>query len=133
MFMRYANNLTNQIKEYFPDRKLEVAFEWLPKDASVLMFKDARKSPGYNRQLWSSFFIDLYTGNPKTRKPETGNRKPETGNRKPETGNRKPESGIRNQKAESGIGTENQKPDSGIRNPQIKENKCKFFKLAKII
>ena len=57
----YANNLTNQIKQHFPDRKLEVVFESLPKDASVLMFKDARKSPGYNRQLWSSFFIDLYT------------------------------------------------------------------------
>ena len=42
------------------------------------------------------------TGNPKSRKPETGNRNPEseTGirnrNRKPETGNRNPESGIRN-------------------------------------
>ena len=59
--MRYANNLTNQIKQHFPDRKLEVVFESLPKDASVLMFKDALKSPGYNRQLWSSFFIDLYT------------------------------------------------------------------------
>ena len=57
----YANNLTNQIKQHFPDRKLEVAFESLPKDASVLKFKDARKSPGYNRQLWSSFFIDLYS------------------------------------------------------------------------
>ena len=41
------------------------------------------------------------TGNPKTRKPETGNR------------NEKPESGIR---------TGNQKPESGIRNLQIKEN-----------
>ena len=51
-------------------------------------------------------------GNPKTQKPETGNR---------------------NQKPESGIGTGNQKPEPGIRNPQIKENKCKFFKLAKII
>ena len=57
----YANNLTIQIKQHFPDRKLEVAFESLPIDASVLKFKDSRKSPGYNRQLWSSFFIDLYT------------------------------------------------------------------------
>ena len=57
----YANKLTNQIKQHFPDRKLEVVFESLPKDASVLMLKNARKSPGYNRQLWSSFFIDLYT------------------------------------------------------------------------
>jgi len=57
----FARNLTSQIKQHFPDRKLEVAFESLPKDASVLKFKGARKSPGYNRQLWSSFFIDLYT------------------------------------------------------------------------
>ena len=57
----YANNLTSQIKQHFPDRKLEVAFESLPKDANVLKFKRSRKSPGYNRQLWSSFFIDLYT------------------------------------------------------------------------
>jgi len=28
----YANNLTSQIKQHFPDRKLEVAFESLPKD-----------------------------------------------------------------------------------------------------
>ena len=60
----YANNLTSQIKQHFPDRKLEVAFESLPKDASILKFKGARKSPGYNRQLWSSFFIDLYTNDP---------------------------------------------------------------------
>ena len=57
----YGNNLTSQIKKYFPYRKLEVAFESLLKDASVLKFKGAQKSPGYNRQLWSSFFIDLYT------------------------------------------------------------------------
>ena len=57
----YGNNLTSQIKQHFPDRKLEVAFESLPKDASVLDFKGSRRSPGYNRQLWSSFFIDLYT------------------------------------------------------------------------
>ena len=57
----YGNNLTSQIKQHFPDRKLEVTFESLPKDESVLNFKGARKSPGYNGQLWSSFFIDLYT------------------------------------------------------------------------
>jgi len=57
----FARNLTIQIKQHFPDRKLEVAFESLPIDASVLKFKDSDKSPGYNRQLWSSFFIDLYT------------------------------------------------------------------------
>ena len=57
----YANNLTRQIKKHFPDRKLEVAFESLPKDTSILKFNGSRLSTGYNRQLWSSFFIDLYT------------------------------------------------------------------------
>ena len=57
----FAKNLKSEINQHFPDRKLQVAFESLPKDASVLEFKGARKSPGYNRQLWSSFFIDLYT------------------------------------------------------------------------
>ena len=57
----YANNLTCQIKQHFPDRKLEVAFESLPKNPSVLNFEGAHKRAGYNRQLWSSFFIDLYT------------------------------------------------------------------------
>ena len=56
-----GNNLTSQIKQHFPDRKLEVTFESLPKDANVLNFMGSQKSPGYNRQLWSSFFIDLYT------------------------------------------------------------------------
>ena len=57
----YANNLKSQIKQHFPNRKLEVAFESLPKNASVLNFEGARKRPGYYRQLWSSFFIDLCT------------------------------------------------------------------------
>ena len=57
----FASNLTKQVQRHFPDRKLEVAFESLPKHASVLNFKGLRLSPGYNRQLWSSFFIDLYT------------------------------------------------------------------------
>ena len=57
----YGNSLTSQIKQHFPDRKLEVAFESLPKDANFLNFMGSQKSPGYNRQLRSSFFIDLYT------------------------------------------------------------------------
>ena len=60
----FANNLTNQVKQHFPGRKLEVAFESLPKDASILNVTASKKSPGYNRQLWSSFFIDLYTDDP---------------------------------------------------------------------
>ena len=57
----FAKKLTSQINQHFPDRKLEVAFESLPKDASVLKFKGTQNPRGYNRQLWSSFFIDLYT------------------------------------------------------------------------
>ena len=57
----FANNLTSQIKQHFPRCKLEVAYESLPKDESVLNFKASAMSPGYNRQLWSSFFIDQYT------------------------------------------------------------------------
>jgi len=60
----FANNLTSQIKQHFPHRKLEVAFESLPRDASILNITASIKSPGYNRQLWSSFFIDLYTNDP---------------------------------------------------------------------
>ncbi|XP_020615034.1 uncharacterized protein LOC110053172 [Orbicella faveolata] len=33
----FANNLTSQIKQHFPDRKLEVAYEPLPKDESILI------------------------------------------------------------------------------------------------
>ena len=57
----FAENLTRQIRQHFPDRKLDVLYEPLPKDPSVLSFPGSPKSPGYNRQLWSSFFIDLYT------------------------------------------------------------------------
>ena len=60
----FANNLARQIKKHFPDRKVEVAYESLPKDESVLNFASSPKPPGYNRQLWSSFFIDLYTNEP---------------------------------------------------------------------
>jgi len=57
----FANKLTSQIKQHFPDRKLEVAFESLPKNPSVLTFEGAHKHAGYCRQLWSSFFLDIYT------------------------------------------------------------------------
>ena len=60
----FANNTTSQIKRHFPNGKLEVAYEALPKDESILNFTASKKSPGYNRQLWSSFFIDLYTNDP---------------------------------------------------------------------
>ena len=47
----FANNLTSQIKEHFPRRKLEVAYESLPKDESILNFTNSSQPPGYNRQL----------------------------------------------------------------------------------
>ena len=59
----FANNLARQIKKHFPDRKVEVAYESLPKDEGVLNFASSPKPPGYNRQL-CSFFIDLYTNEP---------------------------------------------------------------------
>ena len=57
----FAATLLRQTKQHFPDRQLEVLYEPLPKDLSVLSFPGSPKSPGYNRALWSSFFIDLYT------------------------------------------------------------------------
>ena len=57
----FAEKVTNQIKKYFPDQKFEVLYESLPKDKTTLDFKGMARQPGYNRQLWSSFFIDLYS------------------------------------------------------------------------
>jgi len=42
----FANNLTSQVKRHFPNHKLEVAFQSLPKDASVLQFQGAQKTLG---------------------------------------------------------------------------------------
>ena len=55
----FGNNLTKQMKEHFPDRKLEVLYEPLPKNQSILSTDHLRV--GYNRQFWSSYFIDLYS------------------------------------------------------------------------
>ena len=57
----FGENIKRQAHGSFPDYKLEVLYETLPKDPSVLDFPDSPKPPGYNRQLWSSFYIDLYT------------------------------------------------------------------------
>ena len=57
----FAENVTRQNNKHFPEHKLEVLYESLPKDQSTLDFAGMPRSPGYNRQLWSSFFIDLYT------------------------------------------------------------------------
>ena len=42
----FANNITSQIKRHFPNGKLEVAYEALPKDKSILNFTASKKSPG---------------------------------------------------------------------------------------
>ena len=55
----FAKNVTAQIRKLFPDRKLEMHFESLPQDQSILIFNKRRL--GYSRQLWSSFFIDLHS------------------------------------------------------------------------
>ena len=55
----FAKNVTMQIRKHFPDRKLEMHFESLPQDQSILIFNKRRL--GCSRQLWSSFFIDLHS------------------------------------------------------------------------
>lgn len=52
----FGDKIISETKKYFPDRKLEVLYEALPKHRSTLNFPGSLKSPGYNRQLWSSFF-----------------------------------------------------------------------------
>ncbi|CAB4010078.1 Hypothetical predicted protein [Paramuricea clavata] len=58
---RFAAQLGNQTREHFPSYIFDVRYEPLPRDGTVLDFPGKRNPPGYNRQLWSSFFIDLYT------------------------------------------------------------------------
>ncbi|XP_046852229.1 uncharacterized protein LOC124445553 [Xenia sp. Carnegie-2017] len=57
----FGETLLNQTKEHFPHQAFKIDYERLPKDPKVLTFPGQKKSSGYNRQLWSSFFIDLYT------------------------------------------------------------------------
>ena len=57
----FAFTLLTHMKQHFPNRTFEVLYEPLPKDPTVLNFNKSPKRPGYNRQLYSSFFIDLYT------------------------------------------------------------------------
>ncbi|XP_068737124.1 uncharacterized protein [Montipora capricornis] len=57
----FGETLIKHTKQHFPDRTYEVLYEPLPKEPSTLDFAGSPKQPGYNRQLWSSFFIDLYT------------------------------------------------------------------------
>ena len=57
----FTETLLTQMKQHFPDRTFQMLYEPLPKDSTVLNFPESPKPPGYNRQLYSSFFIDLYT------------------------------------------------------------------------
>ncbi|XP_046842832.1 uncharacterized protein LOC124436905 [Xenia sp. Carnegie-2017] len=57
----FAATLLNQTTEHFPDHSFEMKYEALPIDPTVLRFPGQKKPSGYNRQLWSSFFMDLYT------------------------------------------------------------------------
>ena len=57
----FGDKILDQTKKYFPNYKLEVQYEALPKEKSTLDFPGMPKPPGYNRQLWSSFFMDLFT------------------------------------------------------------------------
>ena len=54
--------LKKQMDENFPSTPLSVYYEPLPNDPAIL--KHPAKSMGYNRQLWSTFFADLYTDSP---------------------------------------------------------------------
>ena len=60
----FGEIVTRHTREHFPEYKLEVFFEPLPNDKSILENPGLARSPGYNRQLWSSFFFDLYTNDP---------------------------------------------------------------------
>ncbi|XP_068729073.1 uncharacterized protein [Montipora capricornis] len=57
----FGEIVTRHTREHFPEYKLEVFFEPLPNDKSILKNPGLARSPGYNRQLWSSFCFDLYT------------------------------------------------------------------------
>ena len=60
----FGEIVINHTRKHFPEYRLEVTYEALPKNKRVLDFPDARRKPSYNRQLWSSFFFDLYTNDP---------------------------------------------------------------------
>ncbi|XP_046853991.1 uncharacterized protein LOC124447146 [Xenia sp. Carnegie-2017] len=56
----FGETLLNQTKKHFPNQTFKVEYEPLPKDPLVLTYPGQLNLPGYNRQLWNSFFIDLY-------------------------------------------------------------------------
>ena len=58
---RFGGQLGKQTRENFPSYTFEIRYEPYPRDGTILDFPGQLKPPGYNRQLWSSFLIDLYT------------------------------------------------------------------------
>lgn len=60
----FGEIVINHTRKHFPEYRLEVTYEALPKNKGVLEFPGAPRDPSYNRQLWSSFFFDLYTNDP---------------------------------------------------------------------
>ena len=60
----FGETVINHTRKHFPEYRLEVTYEALPKNKRVLEFPGAPRDPNYNRQLWSSFLFDLYTNDP---------------------------------------------------------------------
>ncbi|CAB4006254.1 Hypothetical predicted protein [Paramuricea clavata] len=58
---KFGDQLSKQTREHFPSYTFEIGYEPYPKDGTILDFPRRLKPPNYNRQLWSSFLIDLYT------------------------------------------------------------------------
>ena len=60
---QFGEQLKKQFMQNFSHHQLDVLYEPLPKDPTIIDFTGPKfwQRAGYNRQLWSSFFIDLYT------------------------------------------------------------------------
>ncbi|CAB3996240.1 Hypothetical predicted protein [Paramuricea clavata] len=59
---KLAKILERQFDQFFPYRKLEILYEPLPMNYKTLLkLPWPKRDTGYNRQIWSSFFNDLYT------------------------------------------------------------------------
>ena len=66
---KLANILERQFHQFFPDRKLEILYEPLPMNYETLLkLPWPKRDTGYNRKIWSSFFNDLYTFCPPSKK-----------------------------------------------------------------
>ena len=59
---KWGNSIQKQMAQHLPGFPISVHYEPLPRDPRILDIPI--RSPGYNRQLWSTFFADLYTDAP---------------------------------------------------------------------